>query len=129
MDANPLIYAFEGHPLAEPFRPIIEGAERGDYELVVTPVTLAELLGAPIRSGREALIERYYATLTTAPFRLRELDAEIAVSAARLRVRYGLKLPDAIQLATGLHDGCFALVSRDAHFARVSEIPVIDGSL
>jgi hypothetical protein len=45
---------------------------------------------------------------------LAEIDADIAVLAARLRVRHGLTLSDAMQLAVALHEGCYALLMHPA---------------
>ena len=53
------------------------------------------------------------------------LSPAIAMGAARLRARYRLRLPDAIQLATALHGGAVALVSHDNDFAGCSELPVL----
>jgi hypothetical protein len=38
-------------------------------------------------------------------------SADIAMLAARLHVRHSLTLPDAIQIATAVHAGCFAVVA------------------
>jgi len=53
------------------------------------------------------------------------LDADIAESAARLRGSYGLKLPDAVQLASALAINADALVTHDRDFSRVSGITVL----
>jgi predicted nucleic acid-binding protein len=45
--------------------------------------------------------------------------------AARLRLRHRMKLPDAIQLATAIHEGCHALVSHDRDFGKVQELLVL----
>ena len=45
--------------------------------------------------------------------------------AARLRGRYGLKLPDAIQLASALAINADALVTHDRDFDSVTGIPVL----
>lgn len=45
--------------------------------------------------------------------------------AARLRVRHRLKLPDAIQLATCVQAGCFALITRDRDFGPVSDVVIL----
>lgn len=127
VDANPLIYFFENHPtLADRYRPLFEAAEAGRNHLIITTITLAEVLGGPARSGNEILFERYEQALTTGTgWRVRSLDAGIAVHAARLRVRYRLKLPDAVQLATAISEGCFALVTHGRDLSAVKEMPII----
>ncbi|HWO11818.1 MAG TPA: PIN domain-containing protein [Polyangiaceae bacterium] len=44
---------------------------------------------------------------------------------ARLRVRHRLKSPDAVELATAVHAGCFAVVSRDRDFSRVKGVLIL----
>jgi predicted nucleic acid-binding protein len=46
--------------------------------------------------------------------------------AARFRLRYRLKLPDAFQLAACILAGCDVLVTHDRDFRRVSEVKILD---
>ena len=81
-----------------------------------------------LRHGREALAERYRQVLTASPgWSVVDVDAAVAESAARLRARYGLRLPDAIQLATAIRSGSSALVTHDRDFSKVRGIPVLTG--
>ena len=45
--------------------------------------------------------------------------------AARIRIRYHLKLPDAIQIATAVHIGSSVLVTHDRDFHGVDEIRIV----
>lgn len=126
VDTNPIIYVLEGHRLAAAFAPVFAAVEAGRLRAVVTPITLAEVLSGPLRAGNDALAERYRRALTAgAGWSLREIDAEIAILAARLRARQRLKLPDALQLATALHEGCTVLLTHDRDFARAEGITVL----
>ena len=126
IDTNPIIYLLEGNPLGEPFRSIFEAIDRGRISALVTPITIAEVVTGPIKGGKEALTERSRRTLPQNPgWGLRAIDADIAVLAARLRVRHALKLPDAIQLAVALEAGCHALVTHDRDFAGVTDMLVL----
>jgi predicted nucleic acid-binding protein len=126
LDTNPIIYVLDGHPLSSRFEPIFADVEAGRISALVTPVTLAEVVSGPLRAGKEALAQRYRSALTDAPgWSLRALDADIAVLAARLRLRHRLKLPDAVQLATAVHEGCHALISHDRDFGKIREILVL----
>ena len=53
------------------------------------------------------------------------LSASIAVQAARLRHRYRLRLPDAIQLATALEINAHALVTHDRDFSGVEDVRIL----
>jgi predicted nucleic acid-binding protein len=126
LDTNPIVYILEGHALASKFEPIFADVQAGRIFAVVTPVTVAEVVSGPLRAGKEALAQRYRSVLTSSPgWSLRALDADIAMLAARLRLRHRMKLPDAIQLATAIHEGCHALVSHDRDFSKVQELLVL----
>jgi predicted nucleic acid-binding protein len=125
IDTSPVIYLLENHPLAATFASIFRDIDAGRIQAVVTPITLAEVLSGPLGAGKEELAERYRQALTSGGWTLREIDAEIAVLAARLRVRHRLKLPDAMQLAVALHEGCHALVTHDRDFSGVEDVLVL----
>jgi predicted nucleic acid-binding protein len=72
------------------------------------------------------LAERYRVALTHGRgWSLRDTDSDIAMLAARLRLKHRLRLPDAIQLATAVHEGCFALVTHDRDFGKVRGLVVL----
>jgi predicted nucleic acid-binding protein len=128
VDTNPIIYVFEGSPLADPFLPLFADIDAGRVRALVTPITLAEVVTGPLKAGREALAERYRHALTrSGGWTFRPIDDAVAVLGARLRLRHGLKLPDAIQLAVAVHDGCDALVTHDRDFSKVDDLPIISG--
>jgi predicted nucleic acid-binding protein len=126
IDTNPLVYWFEGSELAVPFEPVFADIEAGRIDAVVTPITVAEVVSGPLRAGQDALAERYRQAITAGQgFSVRDTNADIAVLAARLRIRHRLKLPDAIQLATCVQAGCFALLTRDRDFGSVTDVLVL----
>jgi predicted nucleic acid-binding protein len=126
VDTNPLIYLFEGRSLAARFEPLFEDIEAGRLRAVVTPITLAELVTGALRADNEALAERYRQAVTASHgWRIVDLDAEVAMLAARLRLRHRLKLPDALQLASALREGCAAFATHDRDFAGVTDIRFI----
>ena len=126
VDTSPIIYVLEGSAKAAAFMPLFADIDAGRIQALVTPITVAELVTGPLRAGKEALAERYRRAVTqSAGWRLREIDAEIAVLAARLRIAHRLKLPDAIQLATAVHEGCAALITHDRDFEGVTDLPIL----
>jgi predicted nucleic acid-binding protein len=126
IDTNPIIYLFEGNPLAAPFRSLFEAVDAARIEAMVTPITVAEVISGPLKAGKEALAARYQRAITqNSGWSLHVIDAGIAVLAARLRLRHALKLPDAIQLAVAVDAGCYALVTHDRDFRAVSDLPIL----
>ncbi len=126
IDTNPIISVFEGEALGVVFEPIFKAIETGRIQALITPVTLAEVVTGPLKAGREELAERYRHALCSARgWSMREIDADIAVLAARLRIRHRLKLPDAIQLAVAIHEGCHALVTHDRNFRGITDFLIL----
>ena len=127
IDTAPIIYLLEGNSqFLKQFLPLFERIEAGEIDAVVSVVTLAEVLAGPLRNGNEILADRYFRTLRSGSnWQIQEMDAELAFMAARIRVRYSLKLPDAIQVATAIHSGSIALVTHDRDFSSVDEIQIL----
>jgi predicted nucleic acid-binding protein len=126
IDTNPIIYWFENSPRAVPFESVFADVHAGRIAALVTPITVAEVVSGPLRAGKEALAERYRQAMTASEgFSVRDINADVAMLAARLRLRHALKLPDAIQLATAVQSGCFALISRDRDFRNVTDVLVL----
>lgn len=124
VDSAPIIYTLEGNArFAGRFAPMFERHAQGELVLAVTTITLAEVLAGPLRAGEEALARRYRAVLEA--WQVIDLTSDIAESAARLRGTYGLKLPDAIQLASALAINAEALVTHDRDFGAVRGIRVL----
>ena len=117
VDSAPIIYFLENHAeLASRYAPIFERAESDDREIVISTVTLAEVLTGPLRAGHENLAEKYRSALLATAGQFVELSPAIAVRAARIRVRSRLRLPDAVQMATALETACTAFVTHDRDF-------------
>lgn len=126
VDTAPWIYLLEDHPEFAPrFVGLFEAAERGQFQLALTTVTLAEVLTGPFKAGQTALAKRYEAVLGT--YQLVSLSPALASLAAQLRVQYRLRWPDAVQLASALDIGAAALVTHDRDFADVEGLPILEG--
>lgn len=124
VDSAPLIYHLEGNAQFGPrFSGLFEAAAAGRVAIAITTITLAEVLAGPYRHGRDALAKQMEAAL--AEHAIHPLSASIAVQAARLRHRYGLRLPDAIQLATALEINAHALVTHDRDFSGVEDVRIL----
>lgn len=127
VDSAPIIYYLENHPrFAERFAPCFDAAERGELEVAISAITLAEVLAGPLQHGNELLAVQYERALTSATgWRVVAVNQQVAVQAARLRTVYKLRLPDAIQVATAVVVGAHALITHDKAFAKIKEMQVI----
>jgi predicted nucleic acid-binding protein len=127
VDTAPWIYLLEDHAEFAPrFLGLFEAAERGQIQLALSTVTLAEVLTGPFKAGQTALAKRYETALGA--YQVVPLSAAIASLTAQLRVQYRLKLPDAVQLASALQIGAAALVTHDRDFSVVQGLPVLMGA-
>ena len=127
LDTMPLIYWIEEHPLyLATVLPFFEALERGEVQVLTSTVTIIEVLVNPIRRNDLDLAQRYrdrlFATrwLTTVP-----LSPAIAEEAAKLRARYNLRTPDAIQLATAISEGTATFLTNDVRLPRLSRPRVL----
>jgi predicted nucleic acid-binding protein len=101
VDTAPWIYLFEDHAEFAPrFLGLFEAAERGQVQLALTTVTLAEVLTGPFKAGQTALAKRY----------------ETALGA------YQVVPLSALQI------GSAALVTHDRDFSTVQGLPVLMGA-
>lgn len=124
VDTAPIIYVLEGHAqFAMRFAPLFARHEGGTLQLAVSTVTLSEVLAGPLAAGEESIARRYRAMLES--WGVMDLTADIAEQAARARIQYRLKSPDAIQLATALAINADALATHDRAFGKVRGLRII----
>jgi predicted nucleic acid-binding protein len=127
LDTAPIIYFLQDHPtFARRYAPIFEAVDRGELGVVISAVTLAEVLTGPLQAKDEVLAARYRQTLTRSPgWQLWPVDEEVAAMAARIRAQYKVRIPDAIQVATAIVSRCHALVTNDAELRKVKGISMV----
>ena len=89
----------------------------------MTTITIAEVLTGPLKSGEEALAKRYRAVMDS--WQVVNLTSDIAESAARFRASLGLRMADAIQVASAMAINADALVTHDRDFSRVKTLNVL----
>lgn len=124
VDSAPIIYTLEAHArFAERFAPLFQRHDDGEIALAVTTVTIAEVLTGPLKAGEEALAKRYRTVLES--WQVVDFTCDVAESAARLRGKYGLKLPDAIQAASALSIDAAALVTHGRDFAKLHGLRIL----
>ncbi|MCI0710468.1 MAG: PIN domain-containing protein [Chloroflexi bacterium] len=127
VEAAPLIYYIEENTAhLDKMVAVIQAIESGSLEAISSVITLTEVLIHPIRENDEYLEQQYRDILTNNDqFKLMSVSPTIAESAARLRVSYNLRTPDALHVATALDADCDAFLSNDLGLKRVTELKVI----
>ena len=127
LDTSIFIYAVEVHPKYGDLADQILGwLEQPGHSAVTSTITMTELLVQPYRNADELRVDAFYGLLSTYP-NLTWLapDLEIADLAARLRARYQLRTPDALQAATARSFQATAFLTNDAAFERVEGVDTV----
>ena len=118
LDTNIFIYAVESvPPFSDAMRELFRHIDDGHCQAVTSELSLAECLVKPFLEGdmiRRRAFER--AVQTSPVLQVIPISRTVLVSAAELRARTGLKLPDAIHLATATHAGCATFLTNDRRF-------------
>lgn len=127
VDTAPVIYFVEQHPRYFPLvEPIFGRIDAGALRLIASPITLAECLILPLRSGQSEIVQIFTTLLTTGPStEFIRIDGQMSKRAAELRVRHNLHLPDAFQAAAGLTAHCDVFLTNDPIRRRVNGLNVI----
>jgi predicted nucleic acid-binding protein len=127
IDTAPIIYYIEG---STGFFSVVDAFFQGlllrSIKAIVSPVTLAECLVMPVRLKNAEVQQSFINFLTnTKEIEMVDIDVTVGRQAAELRVSYGLKLPDALQIAVAIRTGCDCFLTNDAALKRVTEIQVL----
>lgn len=127
IDAMCFIYQFEGHPLFGPLTfKLFTYLEEGKIKGITSVITIAEILSSPKLQKDHLSWEqekhRFYQTpnLTVVP-----VEGKICEAAALLRGKYGITLPDAIQIITAIFQRADVFITNDAKLKKVKEIPIL----
>ena len=128
LDTAAFIYWIEESPsYFDAIAPVFRAADRGDIEIVSSALSLLEVLVVPLRAGDLGLAERYEALLTRSRgVRLIEIDTAELRGAALLRARYGLRTPDALQLAAALAARCPVFVTNDRRLPAIPGLRILE---
>lgn len=119
-DTTACIYYLE-RPAVDPrcavLLPVVAAAQTGAVDLVISTVTVTELLTGPLRTGdreAEAAVRLFLGLLCT----VRPVDLAVAERAAALRAEHGLRTPDALICATALCSAA-VVVGNDLRWKRI----------
>ncbi len=126
VDSAPIIYYLQNHPVhAARFEGLFASATEGMVLINISTITLAEVMAGPLAADNEILAAQYREVLCRSQgWQAIPVDEQVAAEAARLRARYRLRLPDAIQVATAIVTRSWALITHDSALARVKDIRV-----
>ena len=127
MDTAPLIYYIEENRNYSPIlNKLFLANSKGDFLFQTSVITLLEVLVYPMRANEQQLVEEYQNILcNSTSIDIIDLTIEIAIKAASLRAKYGLKTPDSIQVATALNASSDYFLTNDIRLKAISEIEIL----
>lgn len=126
IDTPVFIYHIEQtSPRAAAASSVLRAVADGRLQGVTSVITMLEVTVQPLRLGRAEIADAYEALLEDIPnLTIVDLDARVTRIGAELRATYGLRTPDALQIAACLAHGAEAFVTNDRRLRRVTEIDV-----
>ena len=127
IDTAPFIYFIEKDPkYLSIVRPIFAEIDAGNIESLTSTITLLEVLVLPFKTINESLAEEYREILLHAEgLTTYEIVHEISELAAKLRAKYTIRTPDAIQMAVGILYNADTFLTNDSGLKKVKDIKVV----
>ncbi len=127
LDTAPFIYHFEDNPqYVSLTRELFNRIEKGQLMAITSALTLTEVLTGPKSEGDKDLVAKYQRVFGVFPnLHITAIDIQVAVRAADLRANFGLKTPDALQLAVATGEGAQLFVTNDSRLKKVSDIEIL----
>ena len=127
MDTAPFIYFIEKHPkYLGLVRPVFIEIDGGQIEAITSTITLLEVLVHPFKTRNEMLAEKYREILLHSEgLTTFEILHEISEMSSKLRARYSIKTPDAIQVSVRVLYGASKFLTNDPDLKTVDGIEVL----
>ena len=128
LDSGPLIYFIERNATyIDTVRPFFVAMASGQFQVVTSIVTLAEVLVRPFREGSFGLVQQYREILLhSTSLEIRPVTPQIAETTARIRATYGsIRTPDAIHLATAITVGAPYFLTNDAGLPNLPNLQIL----
>ena len=121
LDTSIFIYHFEKNPTYTPLtRELFTHIEAGTLHGITSTITLLEISVRPLSLNREDIARKYEALLVNFPnLDVIDIDRDTIWQAARLRARYHLRPPDALQISACLLQGAQSFVTNDRRLDRL----------
>ena len=127
IDTAIFIYYIEEHPEYLPLvAPLFAETAAGARELVTSALTLLEVLVVPFRVADLPLADRYEAVLTRSRgLRMVEIDRGQLRTASQIRAAYGIRTPDALQLAAAFATRCATFLTNDRRLPALPGLRIV----
>jgi predicted nucleic acid-binding protein len=120
LDSNIFIYAFQkSDQWAKAAEVLLKAIDERTVRAVASELVLAEVLSKPFALGNTGQIEQYQRLLSSGSgLSMVNVSRDVLVFAAQLRGDMGLKLFDAIHVATARFASCDYFLTQDERLGR-----------
>ncbi len=128
LDTVVWIYEFEASPVFGPVTDSLfrEGFGTGQIRASCSQLVLGELLVQPLARGRIDLADRYRQLIASGPdLTVWQVSRDVIERAASLRAKYGVKMLDAIHVASGIIHRADCFITNDEGLRKIGEIRVL----
>lgn len=127
LDTGPFIYYIEDvAPYADLLDPVFSLMENHALCAVTSTVTFAEILTKPFADRNFALADEIKFTVNSfSSLVVTAIDEKVAEAGALMRARYGMRLPDALQVATAVHGEATLFLTNDKRLKKVDALEVL----
>ncbi len=127
IDTAPFIYFIEKDPrYLDVLRPVFAEIDAGKIDALTSTITLLEVLVLPFKMKNEPLAEKYREILLYAEgLTTFEISHEVSELSSKLRAKYLIRTPDAIQIAVGIIYGADTFLTNDSGLKKVKDIKVM----
>ena len=127
LDSNVFIYFLDRNPMCLPLvAPLLETIDRGGIIGTTGGAAVAEVMVRPYQTGDPALIAGIKSFFDSAGFlSVRSHHAAAFDLAAPLRARHGMKLIDALHVATAINAECRFLLTNDGAFRSQAALELV----
>ncbi len=126
LDTNLYIAFFEGESgISQKVEDLLVTSKDNRLRIISSPLTITELLIIPLKDENLHLIE-VYKSLKSHINNIDFIDFsfDISITAANLRSKYNLSIPDCIHLATAIAEKVDVFYTADKEIKKVKEIKV-----
>lgn len=121
LDTNVLLKVYNREPGYEGVVEILDQVESGKVTAMISTVTIAEVAVGYHISGDEAGLKDFILRLrSTGEYAIVDVDTGLAELAGKIGAKTGMRLPDAIIVASGVISGASHVITEDGQFSKAS---------
>ena len=127
LDTAPFIYYIEDvAPYADLLDPVFSLVENHALRAVTSAVTFAEILTKPFTDKNFSLADEIKFTLKSfSSLSVATIDEKLAETAALIRARYSIRVPDALQLAAAIQGEATLFLTNDKRMKKLDAVRVL----